>query len=299
MKSLLALGLLAFATPLYAESPAGDKLLDKVISRPGSYSQVCDVMTAPADIPYRAFELTDFAGASFSKANQAAISKNRDALVKAIRARLLAIDFSMPAKQPAVDPKPEQGQDADNFGCDPKTLNPLLLELVRQLHATEALPELLAVEDKLVKSIAVAKDDAKAPPPVVSGWFVGMLDSSDETEDAARRDRKIDLFQARVAQRDLVMLMALLMREKSFEPYLKTQIEADYAKGLKALAKKNGLYKFKPGEPLPKELEYMEVSLDPVTKVPMSAHSPVSISYTRESRDEVRAAAAKWIEAHP
>ena len=287
---------IALAGLATAQAPEAG-LLDKLIAFPGSYSQVCDVMTAPEDIPYRAFELTDFAGASFSKRNLAEIGKNRDSLVRAVRARLLAIDFSRKPADPLEDPAPEESMEADNFGCDPATLNPLLLELIHQLDAIEALPELLAVEAKLVKGIARAKNDPAAPAPEVDGWFVGVIGPHDENETDAVRDRRLNLFQARVAQRDLVMLMALLMRGKSHPAYLKTSLEAAYVKGLRAQAKEHGLSKFKPGEPLPEDLKYLRIEIDPVSKLPRVAGSPVMIPYTRGSRDEVRAAAEKWISA--
>jgi hypothetical protein len=284
---------------LHAEVPSADKLLDDVISHPGSYWQVCDVLTAPSDIPYRAFELSDFSGGTFSKANEALAAKNREPLVKAIRARLQSVDFKRKPKQPGEDPKPEENSDGDAYGCDPKSLNPLLLELIRKLHAIEALPDLLVVEEKLVKEIALAKEDAGAVPPNVAGWCVAEVREGEEKENEAGRDRRHALFQARVAQRDLVVAMALLMREKSYPPFLKTALEVAYEKGLKAKAKEMKFPKIEEGAAVPTEIEGMEVTLDPVTHLLRADHSPVEIPYSRESRDEIRAAVAKWLEEHP
>ncbi len=296
MKWSIFTTLAALSSSLLAQVSDADALLNKVISRPGSYSQVCDVMMAPADIPYRAFQLADFSGASFSKTNQALIEKNREALIKAVRARLLAVDFSKEAKQPGTDPKPEENFDGETFGCDPKSLNPLLLELIRQLHAIETLPELLVVEQKLVEGIAKAKDDVKVAPPVVYGWSVAI---ENDSRGAFQGDRKINLFQARVAQRDLVMLMASLMREKSYPPYLETTLETAYVKGLKAEARAQSYDKYQPGPDLKKQLDELQMEVDPISKVIRAKYFSVKIPYTRESRDEVRAAAEKWIAAHP
>jgi hypothetical protein len=301
VKIFSACCLIACSWQLRAEELSAEKLLDQVISRPGSYSQVCDVMTAPPDIPYQLFQITDFMGASLSKSNQALVDKNRDGLIKALRSRLLAIDFSRKAAPPVVDPKPEENFDGDAFGCDPKALSPIMLTLLQQLHGIEALPELLVVEQKLVEGIAKAKEDyAKGMPPEVAGWFVGeMRDDYDENEPEAKRDRRTKLFQARVAQRDLVMTMAVLMREKSYKPYLETTLEAAYVKGLKAEAKKQGYDKIKVGAESPKEVKGMDVVVDPVTMIIRPAYFSVKLPYTRESRDEIRAAAAKWIAEHP
>ena len=292
--------MIVLVLPLLIQPSTGQEaLLDKLILYPGSYSQVCDVMSMPEDIPYQAFVISDFEGAGFSKANQTQIDKNREPLVKAIRTRLQTIDFSRKIAPPQEDPQPEENMDGDAFGCDPASLNPLLLRLIRQLHAIETLPELLLVEQKLVKGIAKAKDDSKAAPPIVAGWSVHQEGPYDETADETQRDRKINLFNARVAQRDLVMLMAVLMREKSYPAYLKTSIETAYAKGLKTQSKQGDLAKFKSSEPIPKELEHLEIEIDPITRLPRARYSSVKIPYTRESRDEIRAAAEKWVTEHP
>jgi hypothetical protein len=301
MKLLPLIFLIVSATVLSAKESPAKEMLDRMISQPGSYSQVCDVMTMPQDIPYQAFQISNFAGASLSEKNQILATKNRDVLVKAIRERLLGIDFAHAAKQPTEDLSvKDTDSDGDPYGADPQSLNPLLLTMIHDLHAIEALPELLVVESKIVAAIAKAKDDASAKPPVTYGWFVNPINESyDENEPEAKRDRRLSLFQARVAQRDLVMTIALLMREKSYEPFLKTSIEADYAKGLRLHAKENKLQAFKKGDVIPNEIEGMEIEVDPILGIAYQKYHSVSIPYSRESRDEVRAAAEKWIAEHP
>jgi hypothetical protein len=284
---------------LQAEAPSGEKLLDEMISHPGSYWQICDVITSPSDIPYRAFELSDFSGRSLSKGNEVRMGHNRDVLVEALRNRLLAIDFSKVPQNPGEDPKPEENFDGEAFGCDPTSLNPILLEVVRKLKAIEALPELLALEDKLVVEIGKAKDDVKIVPPHVAGWSVGDEGTMNEEVPEAKRERRHALFQARIAQRDLVVMIAWLMREKNYQPYLKTSFESAFAKGLKVKAKEFRLPTLKPGQPAPQDVEGLEVVMDPVTRILYPSNCPVMIPYSRESRDEIRAAAAKWIQENP
>lgn len=311
-------GILSLIATLHAEVPEGAALLDKIISHPGSYSQVCNPMSSPADVPYQAFQISGYKGASLSQANLALIEKNRGILVKAISARLPAIDLSKPAKQPAEDPTPEVNLHGETFGSDPETLNPFLLRVIRLAHATEALPGLLIVEEKLAKGIDGATADTKAAPPVVDGWLAfsdaGVSTAPinwEEIEKAPRnrkeptpaeiaeRDFGIALFNARVAQRDVLMTIALLMREKSFTPYLKTRFEAAYAEGLKAQLAEWGVKDFKPGDPLPPDLAGSTMEIDKITGFPFVEFSPVRIPYSRESRDEIRAAAAQWITEHP
>ncbi len=276
-----------------------EALLDKVVTHPGSYAQVCDVMTAPPDIPYRAYQVTGFAGASFSKANLSGMEENRDGLVKALRKRLLEIDFVRKPADVVKDPAPEESFDGEDVGCDPHVLNPLLLEMLIHLKATEALPELLVLEDKLVKAIAIAKDSAKAAPPVVTGWFVAQEGVSyEENEPEAKRDLRVNLFQSRVAQRDLVLTMGRLLREAGYEPYRGSEIEKAYVKGLRKEAGEGGYLGYKPGDPPPRGKEYLELTIDPFSKVPRETFASVAVPYSRESRDEVRALASRWISEH-
>lgn len=300
MKPILLAALAALALPLSAQQPVPpEALLDKIVTYPGSYAQVCDVMTSPENIPYRAYEVTSFAGASFSKANLAQMDASREGLIKALRKRLLEIDFVRPPVEAKKDPAPEESFDGEDVGCDPHVLNPLILEMLIHLKATEALPELLLLEEKLVKGIAVAKDSVKAAPPVVTGWYVGQENAPyDENEPDAKRDRRVNLFQARVAQRDLVLTMGRLLREAGYEPYRTTVIEKAYIKGLKEEAKAEGYLGYKAGDPLPQGKEYLELSIDPFSKLPRRAFSSVAIPYSRESRDEVRTIASKWITEH-
>ena len=116
MKCRIFAGWLTLSLPLLMQNATGQEtLLDQLILFPGSYSQVCDVMSMREDLPYQAFVITDFQGAGFSKSNQARIDKNRKPLVKAIRARLLTLDFSKKASPPQEDPKPEENMDGDAF----------------------------------------------------------------------------------------------------------------------------------------------------------------------------------------
>jgi len=299
MKSLM---ICLFLAPLFQASAKpllGGALLDQVISKPGSYSQVCDVMVMPSDIPYRAYQVSDFNGTSFSKANKALIQENREALITAIKVRLATVDFSKPAVETEKDEHPEENFDGDGYGCDPATLNPLILNLILDTNAVEALPELLTLEARLVKEIAKAKESATAPVPIVSGWGIGEKRNSSKDEESEKvRDRRNNLFQARVAQRDLVMVMQVLMRNQKYGPALKTSLEVAYVKGLQAAAATHGWDKFKSGDELPKEIDYRTVERDPVTGIVRDVYGPIEIPYTRESRDEVRAAAEQWVKEH-
>jgi hypothetical protein len=294
----LAVSVLAVAWVQAEISPA-DVLLDEVISHPGSYSQVCDVMTLSEDVPLRAYVMGGYMGADFSKETEARMQKNRDGLVAAARKRLLAIDFTRAAKEVAADPKAAAGEpgeaDGDTFGNDPATLNPLLLSLLEKLDATEALPELLKLEARLVEEISKVKKDPSVPSPVVDGWGVVPENFNyDEKISEAERDKRRAFFNARVAQRDLVTLMAMMMRSKAYPAFLATSLEAAYAKSLKtgqaALEKKQATGAQETGG--------VKIETDPITHFLRQEYDSVEVPYSRELRDEVRAAAEKWVKEH-
>jgi hypothetical protein len=288
---------------LQAKSVNANKLLDEVISHPGSYTQTCDVITIPSDVPYPAMQIKCNFGAEFSMLNEKKISENRAGLIKAIRTHLSSIDFTREPQEQESDPSvsKEEQENEICYGADPKALNPLILKIIVNLHAIETLPELLAVEQRLVDAIAKTKDDIKVIPPWVDGFDVvevgGYYDENEPND--AKRMRRIRLFKARVAQRDLVILIASLMREKAYKPYLETNLEATYVEGLKADAKKNGYDKVKPGPNMPKEIDNWSVTFDPITKIVHKTDFSCPVPYSRESRDQIRSLAAKWIAEHP
>jgi hypothetical protein len=63
--------------------------------------------------------------------------------------------------------------------------------------------------------------------------------------------------------------------------------------------KKHGLENYKQGDAMPVGMSHLEMRQDPITKLWIPSYAPVKIPYTRESRDEVRAAAAKWVSENP
>jgi hypothetical protein len=305
---------IAAALMISGQSLAQEISLSNLINWPGSYGQMCSIPYAPKDLPYQLYGLYTFRSAAFSPAKLKAAQENRTALIAQIRDCLLKIDFSKKPGTVAKDPHPDQQTFGDSMGCDSSSLNPLLLRLILSLQATEALPELLIVEEKLVKAIATAEADADARAPWVDGW---LLVSDERTTDSdtihlsdikkarpqsklsrEKSERLSQLFNARAAQRDLLITMCLLLREKKYEPFLNTSLEKAFVAGIKKQAEEEKFSKLKPGDPIPEELKGL-IEFDPVTGLPYKSYPAITAPYTRESRDEVRAVAQRWIAEHP
>lgn len=276
--------------PAFAET--GTAYLNQLISAPGSYSQVCDVLMTTQEVPFKAFQIQDYSGAYFSDGNIALINSNRDSIVPAVRKRLGEIDLT---REP-VTPQPDKNADkemeemGDCYGADPMSLNSFLFDIIKRTSAIEALPELLALEERLVTAINKAKEGGA--PPEVSGWYASIMDHEyDENEPDAVRERRTKLNCSRIAQRDLVSLIALLMREQKYAPYLATDFEKAYVKGLRKQAEENGLS-------ANDQADDSSILTDPISGVRHYEYVEVEIPYSRPLRDGVRAAAEKWISEH-
>ena len=297
MNLTIAAAILISAQASLAET--GAELLDKLIAAPGSYSQVCDVLTVSQEIPFKAFQIQDYAGAYFSDSNLALMKARRGEVVEAVRKRLGEIDLTREPVPPKADPKAtkEELEMAECYGADPLSLNSFLFEIIRQTAATEAMPELLALETRLVDAIAKAKEGGN--PPEVSGWYAAMIgEKYDENEPEAKRDRRSKLNRSRIAQRDLVTLIATLMRGEKYAPYLATDFEKAYVAGLRKQAKEAGYPTLAADAEIPKKLSELAVVRDPISGILCDKYQQVEIAYSRPLRDGVREAAEKWISEH-
>ena len=284
-----------------ALSETGTELIDRVIAAPGSYSQVCDILMTTRDVPLKPFEIQDYSGAYFSDENLALLESRREEVVAAVRKRLGEIDLTREPVTPAPDPKAKEMEEAESesYGADPMALSSFLLEIIKKTSATEALPELLALESKMVAAIAAARNGDE--PPEVYGWYAAMLDTDHKDLDPSKpADSKTPqpkisqtgtLNRARIAQRDLVCLMAYLMREKKYEPYLATDFEKAYVKGLRKKAEQLKLNS-------PEKADDKWIKTDAISGVRYYEHVGIPIPYTRPLRDGIRAAAEQWIAEH-
>ena len=278
----------------------GTELIDKMIAAPGSYSQVCDILITTRDVPLKPFQIQDYSGAYFSEENIALLKSRREEVVAAVRKRLGEIDLTREPVVPNTDPNPDADYaDGDPYGADPMALSSFLLDMIKKTSAIEALPELLALESKMVAAIAAARNGEE--PPKVYGWSAAMFDVDHEDLDLAQAagsgtsEVKVsqtgELNRSRIAHRDLVTLMAYLMREQKYEPYLATDFEKEYVKGLRKLAKDYEL-------DAPSKANDLSIKTDPISGIRHYEYLEVAIPYTRPLRDGVRAAAEKWVSEH-
>lgn len=308
MKLTLLPAILLLSARLSFAAPGGDpfdKQLDKILRHPGEYSQICDAMPWPKGAPIPAFRSIMHGEAGISEKNMDLLKKNREAAIKALRAKLKSIDPMKPAKEQKPDPSiPRDQWDVTPVGVDPEVFSGLMLVIVEELNAVEAFPELTAFEEKYLAALTKAETDAKAPLPTADGTSgAGVSEQMSEEEIAAQekedpnkeptkeeeaaQERKWKLFDARMAHRDMLAAMVRVMRRTGYDPMLQSDIEKQYGKLLKEKwAGDENYNKYTSRESIPEE-ERESIKWDPIHKVAYPVWMPVEFPYSPEVRKQI------------
>lgn len=230
---------------------------------------MCSDASEKSQVPFHAYELTLYTAIEFSKANETLINSNRSEVIKAVRNTISSIDFTSKPEKTSEDPKPDpphiKGEvHGDPYGFDPKSLNPLLAELILRLRAIETLPELVVMEATLARHIQLATQDQSAGIPWVDAWDIYEEPGAWQNLPEKKKQRHVALFAAKNAQRNLIILMQILMREANYQPALNNELEKIYQ-----------------------------------SKLASNPSEVVEIPYSEELRNAVRASAQQWVKEHP
>ncbi len=294
------------------------ELLDKAIRHPGIYGQVCDLRMLPSPAPIPGFRLILQGEAMLSEVTLEALKAQKAELAPIIIQRLSALElFTKPQNQP-LDPaikKDEEGNyesDSDPRGYDPKVYNLLLLRIIQDLEMVEAIPALLAFEERFYAAVKRAEKDKTAPLPTVHGAEAAAVAMeglyNDETgkpveydtlTDAQKEEfvRKGLVFNLVVAQRDILAVIVRFMRKEGYQPLLNSPFEAEYGRLLRERwGQHRQLKNYKKPEDIPEE-EQEDVKFDPIHGLAYEVWDPVKVPYTEEKRAFIRELAAKFVES--
>jgi hypothetical protein len=279
---LILLITLAAALPASAETSAG-KLLNEIIRDPGHWSQMCVASPPiPFDVPFPFYSLATPRYFSLSQENVARLQKARAQVVPEIVRRMGKIDLSRPAKQ-----KKDSFSTTDS-DQDPNHLTGLLLDIILELNAVETLPELLRLEADLNFRLKTAEKDGGASLPVLdAAGPVRMTGVDSASKSFSQRERT---FVSRIFQRELLSVMAALLRQERFQPLLDSELERSYLVYLKKEAQSEMLKGIKkPEDVSPKEKGW--VTFDPIHGLPVIKHWLQFTKYTPELRLKIR----EWV----
>ena len=291
---LTVIGFTATAAPKAAKSYT----LDDLLRWPGDYSQICDAISMPFPAVIPAFRSIMHGEVGFSKDKMAYIKANRAKILAGVAAKLEKVDLLREPVEPKPDPTAKKDEiDMDPIGVDPESFNSLLLVLIEELDGVEALPQLLALEDKYHTLLLAGEKNPKAPLPKTDGDGAGIGPGNlwKENEDAGKAtperqaevDRGYALFSAQAVHRDMLAVCVHLMRKAGYEPMMASGIEKTYGQLLKAKWSGDAdLAKYKKAADIPAD-ERESIKFDAVHKVAYMTYPPIHFPYSEEVRTEI------------
>lgn len=293
MQTTLAILFLAVAPVLAAET--GDALVDRIIKKPGEFDQMCDA-PLPIDpkVPMPVYTLVADRDVHLSKENLELLRSRRADVVPVLKKRLAAFDFTKPPK--AVSAKRVFKEDeVEVSGINPRQLSGLLYEMIIGLNAVEVLPDLLRIEEQLRSLLEKADENKKVEVPKVD--FDGMLTPLPPEKALSKRDQAMN--RGRIVQRELLSVMAQLLRSQKFQPILDSDLEKEYAKAIKARAQEEDLKDIKtPADAKAKGDDSVE--FDPVYGIPVGfLNHPLNIPFSADVRNAIRGYAEQFIKTVP
>jgi hypothetical protein len=267
---------------MLATAESDSALLEKVLKEPGRWSQMCaGAGTLDFDVPLPLYTLAAPRMNSLSAENLGRLKQRQPAIVRTLSERLKNIDLTKPAKS----------------GREPQ-LSGVLLDIVISLRAIETLPELLRLEHELNWTLIRAESQGAKVLPSLD------LDSplfwkGEVFEDKTHPDQRA-LFTVRVYQRELLSVMAALLRQQKMPELLHSEIEAKYAEHVKTEAQTPELRDINKPADVPQEQRGW-ISFDPIYGLPVREgfRSATFIPYSTSIRNSIRQCATDYLKEHP
>ena len=252
-----------------AQPPAADVLLQRILAEPGQFSQMCSLTPIEPAVPLPIYRLVNPGELHVSVANLAALRTRRAEIVPALQQHLAKVRVRFEFDGSSV------GQSASvSVGIN----NGPLYEIVLGLDAVETLPALLHLEEQIAGQLP---KDAAAPAG-------GSLSPRD-----------LQLWSAKVAQRDVLSVMLQLLRGQRFQPLLDSSFEKTYAEAIKAAASHKDFRDLKtPADAKARNMNW--VRFDPIYRLPVgNLGKPLEVPFTPEVRAEVRGFAEQFLKTVP
>lgn len=267
-------------------------LLEEVIRKPGTWNQMCAMpMPLDFDVPLPMYSLATARNFFLSPANLDRLQEQRAVVGADIVSLLNRMDLSKATNNSA---QPVGLLDSNQ---DPEQLSGTLLDIILQLDVVEALPGLLRVEADLNQRLSAAKtNDASLPALDLGGpvMFSGVTQENFKEQFSSRRRSE---FTARVYQREMLSVMAALLRHERYQPLLDSDLEKSYFGHLKQNAGNVQLERFHSAADIPSNQKGW-IGFDTVHGLPFfkDQYHAAFVPYTPELRQDIRKWAADYLQ---
>ena len=294
---------------MLADSP-GEKLFQLIYRDPGNYSQMCGAPTVPRDIPLPAFDGMVTRYYSIGLENARRLQAQRHEIIPVLCEHLREVEIPLIHYASAY-----QNLSFKQLGeislqdppLEPGELDSILLEMLRITHAIECLPEILKIENQLHTLLVAAEKNGYDTLPRLklnsAAQFFGSFSAAErkkakETFTPIEAIKQIDLFAAKIYQRELLAVIARLLREEEFQPVFKSTLQTKYVEGLYQAARSGDLKDIKKAADIGPENKGW-IIFDEEMQIPRYLYSPVFVTYSEELRSEVRNLAESFLTSVP
>ena len=312
----MRVSLCALLLVLPAWMPAAEKsapvtieaLVDEAIQRPGDGSQICD---APEPVPYSrppipVYGLSVAQSTFLSEPMKKLLHARREEVVQELGKRLEKLDLLNPPpapaklKKPILPPlyppaKPDEVDFETETKQNPRSVGGVALTIILELDAAELLPQLLKLEEQLhgITEAALKNDKAKVPA-IETGGYMGWEGQGEEFKDIEdwnkmppRLKRKQQIFDCLVFDRELLGMMAELVRRKGYQPLAASTLGRIRTLKLQHRDRDEDLQKIASEKDIPED-QKDQMGFDKDAGVPYWRSQIVRAPYTEALRQETR-----------
>ncbi len=286
------------------ETLSAGALLDRVITRPGGSSQLCDLRPFrghPSPSMIQLYAPGMWGQFHLSNADRSDLTAQRAGVVSDLVARLSRVDpfREAPRREASLNPTGGGGL-IRGIGPNPDALSALFLEVVLAVNAVEVLPQLLRIEGEIDAAIVAAEAGSNPlaevdfdagysyyanPKPMADG------DAPLTPGQVARLKQRITADAKRV-RIELLSVMLRLLRAQRYPPLLASSIERTYGDALLAGYQMSTYRSItSPAEAVAQGKPW--IRFDPIHNVPITSVD-ARILLTPELRTEIRALAERF-----
>lgn len=257
-------------------------------------AQMCGKPWVDKDVPIPLFQPLLYRELSVSWDDAKQLRAKRKEVVDVLLDRLKKMHARVPASvAPLTLPSDQRPPDEGDSGFPLDQWNGIYGQIITEVNAVEAMPELLRLEEEYHILIPKFEANPKAEMPSMYVDYFHVTD--DNFKPISKHDKQ--LLQLKIVQRELLSVMLQLMRHQRYQPLLASDIEKTYAAIMKGFAIKLNYDDVTTAE----QAKARQVMFDPIEHLALTSPGMAipTIPYSEEARNEVRGLAEPFAKLPP